>query len=123
MSTFQYKATNGGKVIEETGLTAAATSEVIRLNPRHTSMGVHCVVANNTDLVGTVEVQLSNDGENWQDATFSDDSTTITVATGTDSIDLRSVALSGFRFARVTFTHTSSSTGGDLTVNVSFTKG
>lgn len=123
MATYQYKMTNGGKVIEQTSLTAAATSEVINLNPRHTAMGVQCIVTNNTDLVGSVEVQLSNDGETWQDATFSDDSTSITVASATNATDLRSIALSGFRFARVTFTHTSSTTGGDLTVNVSFSKG
>lgn len=77
--------------------------------------GLQIIVSANTDAVGTIYVQVSNDNSNWHNYIFRDGTESITVASGTTYSEFREIN-TGARYLRVFWDHTSSSTGGTLTV-------
>ncbi len=83
--------------------------------------GIQVEVSANTDAVGVIYVQVSNDNSGWNNYVFRDGTSSITVASGTTYSEFREINTSA-RYLRVFFDHTSSSTGGTLTVTANTKK-
>lgn len=73
------------------------------------------IVSANTDAVGVIYVQVSNDNTNWHNYVFRDGTESITVASGTTYTEFREIN-SAARYLRVFYDSTSATDGGTLTV-------
>lgn len=98
-------------------------SDVVRLE--HAAEASIQLQISNTDTVGVLYVQGSNDNTNWTNVAFTDQTgstvASVTVSSGTDVDAMWNLSGAGFAYARVFFDYTSG--GSSDTMNaVSFTK-
>lgn len=98
-------------------LGATRTSTVIR--PRaNCGIMAQVIVAGNTDAVGTIKVQGSNDGTNWKDVTFTlpDGSTATTWAITAGLNDSEPFLFGGYVNFRIVYTRTSGGAAATCTI-------
>lgn len=101
----------GGKLWDAQTQAATANTDIVDIR-RATAVNVH-IKTSNTDIVGTWEVEVSNDDtlNDWIAAEFTDGTSSIAEASGTDVDEMRSLVYTGAKWLRVKFTNTSGSTG------------
>lgn len=93
------------KEFENTTAIAAAYQSAAQNIQFNYYIGLQLDIAN-TNLVGSAEVQVSNDGVTWNDYVFEDGSSSITISTGDDVNEFIEFQTAAFLF-RVNITFTS----------------
>ena len=115
---FQKTGFNTG---QETGITleASVTTSGFIVGQKH-KLSIQAIIAN-TDAVGTLAIEGSNDGTNWVTVGFKDETdtaqTTLTVASGTDVNHVFSINDAVLAQYRVVYTRTSGSASNTLALH------
>lgn len=99
-----------------TTLEASVTTEGFLCGQKH-KLSIQCVISN-TDAVGTLAIQASNDGSNWVAVPFEDENgaiqTTLTVSSGTDVNHIFRLPEANEAQYRIVYTRTSGGSSNTL---------
>ena len=105
----QDNTVEGGYLFNAQTLGASVNSTICNIS-RSTCIGLDLFL-DNTNAVGTIAVQVCNDltpsSPNWVAVEFSDGTTSIAVASGTDTTKFIDLADLGAKYLRVAYTFTS----------------